>query len=212
MKVVAYLAVLVASIGLVAPAAIIQAKLKVSVFYETLCPDSIRFITTKLYPAYQESFKEYLDLEFVPYGKADIIGNPDGTFSFDCQHGDEECYGNKVHACAIAQLEEEVADAFVNCSMSSVNPRPPRAGQLCSDLLNVSYAPIEACAESATGTLLLVENGIRTLTLKPTLYYVPWMMYDDVFYEEDLGPSQTDLVPVLCKHLTGAKPEVCNEQ
>jgi interferon gamma-inducible protein 30/cytochrome c oxidase assembly factor 7 len=207
MKVLAYLAVLVASIGIVAPAAT-QAKLKVSVYYETLCPDSIRFITTQLYPAYKE-LPEYLELDFVPYGFADITSAPNGTFSFSCHHGDEECYGNKVHACAIAQLEKEAADAFVNCSMNQTNP--PRAGQLCSDLLNVSFAPIEACAEAETGSLLLVENGIRTQTLEPSMYWVPWMTYDDVFYPEDLDPSQTNILPVLCKHLTGDKPEQCND-
>jgi len=43
--------------------------LKLTVYYESLCPDSIRFITKQLYPTYQ---KLAFDVEFVPYGKADV--------------------------------------------------------------------------------------------------------------------------------------------
>lgn len=44
-------------------------KLHVAVYYESLCPDSIRFITTQLNPAY-ESLKNYIEILFVPFGKS----------------------------------------------------------------------------------------------------------------------------------------------
>lgn len=49
-----------------------------AVYYESLCPDSIRFITTQLYPTYRE-LGLYIDVEFVPYGNANV-----GTIIFSC--------------------------------------------------------------------------------------------------------------------------------
>lgn len=44
-----------------------------------------------------------------------------GSYSFDCHHGPNECYGNKVQACALAHLSD-LSDKidFVNCVMDSV--------------------------------------------------------------------------------------------
>lgn len=44
---------------------------QVSVYYETLCPDSISFIVHQLYPGYY-ALKEYIDLELVPWGHASV--------------------------------------------------------------------------------------------------------------------------------------------
>lgn len=42
-----------------------------TVYYEALCGDSKRFITTQLAPNY-EAFKDYVNIQFVPYGKASV--------------------------------------------------------------------------------------------------------------------------------------------
>ena len=56
----------------------------VQVYYESLCPDSIRFIKNQLMPTY-EKLGNYFDVEFVPYGKAsvirDILGSGSGTMA-----------------------------------------------------------------------------------------------------------------------------------
>ena len=46
-------------------------KLKISLFYEALCPDCIQFDSKQLYPLY-EQIPEYIDLELVPYGNARV--------------------------------------------------------------------------------------------------------------------------------------------
>ena len=48
-------------------------SVKLSVYYESLCGDSIRFITTQLFPAWQHfADDQTLQLDLVPFGKADV--------------------------------------------------------------------------------------------------------------------------------------------
>lgn len=46
-------------------------KVKISVYYEALCPDSKFFIKYQLLPVYEE-FPDNIILDLVPYGKAQV--------------------------------------------------------------------------------------------------------------------------------------------
>lgn len=55
-------------------------------------------------------------------------------WNFECHHGPNECYGNKVQACAISKLDtmrpsenlgyNKVTVAFINCLMAQVKREP----------------------------------------------------------------------------------------
>ncbi|XP_026476497.1 GILT-like protein 1 [Ctenocephalides felis] len=47
----------------------LDGKLDVTIFYETLCPDSVRFISNQLYPNF-EALAPFTNFKFVPFGKA----------------------------------------------------------------------------------------------------------------------------------------------
>lgn len=44
---------------------------KVSVYYESLCSDSIRFIVQQVYPTF-EQLRKFISLDLVPFGKATV--------------------------------------------------------------------------------------------------------------------------------------------
>lgn len=46
-------------------------QINISIYYESLCPDSKLFITQYFYPAY-EIFSNYLNIRFIPFGKANV--------------------------------------------------------------------------------------------------------------------------------------------
>lgn len=46
-------------------------KIKVDVYYEALCMDSIGFIRHQLYPTWQKR-RDEMELNLVPYGKAAV--------------------------------------------------------------------------------------------------------------------------------------------
>ncbi|KAG0702856.1 Gamma-interferon-inducible lysosomal thiol reductase [Chionoecetes opilio] len=88
---------------------------KVSVYYETLCPDSQRFFSDQLFPVFQE-LRDIVTLDTNAYGKAVdfMLG---GTYVFVCQHGTAECEGNMMVGCAKNLTTEEVFMAFTDCVM-----------------------------------------------------------------------------------------------
>lgn len=58
-------------LSLVTVASGIFQKVHVTVYYETLCPDSQRFITLQLYPAWKD-LRDHLIVEFIPFGKSSV--------------------------------------------------------------------------------------------------------------------------------------------
>ena len=51
----------------------------------------------------------------------------DGNWQFSCQHGPEECRGNKNQACALKYITDpDVQVEFINCVMGT--KFPPDAG------------------------------------------------------------------------------------
>lgn len=46
-------------------------KIQVSVYYETLCGDSVAFLRDQLYPTWQKR-RDEMDIKLVPYGKAAV--------------------------------------------------------------------------------------------------------------------------------------------
>ena len=66
----------------------------------------------------------------------------DGSYQFECQHGERECYGNIVQACTVHYTSDQ--DTLVNlitCMMSS--SAPDQAGPDCFQQFGVDYQPVQ---------------------------------------------------------------------
>ena len=67
-------------------------KLKVVVYYETLCPFCLEFIGKPLKAALSKSgFFQMADIQLVPYG-FEWYETVNGKIVQKCHHGPEECY------------------------------------------------------------------------------------------------------------------------
>ena len=63
----------------------------------------------------------YVDILFVPFGKAD---STNGEEPFTCQHGPNECAGNKVQSCSLVRIADQTQQVeFANCFMTDANSR-----------------------------------------------------------------------------------------
>ncbi|KAH1023796.1 hypothetical protein HUJ05_003396 [Dendroctonus ponderosae] len=182
----------------------IYATVKVSVFYETLCPDCIAFITNQLHPNYKAFGSSLIDLQLIPCGfEHESVVN--GSKIFICQHGQNECYGNRVHGCVIALYSITISESFAACSESSDNPASKEALQSCASSNQISWPDIEMCISSIAGEKIMEANEKITAQLNPRS--VPTVVFNGGFNENDANQSIDDLKGVICKYLNNNPPQ-----
>lgn len=82
-------------------------EVTVDIFLESQCPGCMSFVNNSLKRALAtEELEKILKLQIFPYGNARQTLNADGTYTFACQHGPVECYGNLIEVCAINKVEK----------------------------------------------------------------------------------------------------------
>ncbi|XP_066156178.1 gamma-interferon-inducible lysosomal thiol reductase-like [Euwallacea fornicatus] len=179
-----------------------EETLKVQIFYETLCPDSIAFITEHLYPTYIV-LKKWIDLELIPWGHASeqIVND---TKIFICQHGPAECHGNIVHACAINLTTVEKSTEFVFCSEKSQAPSDDIVLKQCAETTEIVWNDLEDCISNGKGADLLSENGKETDLVDPV--FVPTIIFNGIFNQRIQNESLKYFKAVVCS-LIGYPPQ-----
>ncbi|KAK3873595.1 hypothetical protein Pcinc_021400 [Petrolisthes cinctipes] len=192
----------------IVPSAWSAEPVKVSVYYETLCPDSSRFFVNQLYPVWLD-LKDIMTNDINCYGKANDTSVGDG-YTFICQHGPDECEGNMMITCAKSYIpDEDKFMAFSNCIMDRFVGTA--AGQECAQEAGVTnFSEIEICYTSVEGQQLLHQVGLLQEPLDPQIYYVPWILINDVFTSEQLDAAEIDLRKVVCDAYQGTPPAACS--
>ncbi|XP_046389017.1 GILT-like protein 1 [Ischnura elegans] len=184
---------------------------KVTVFYEALCPDSRNFFIRQLLPSFERA-PHLLDVVLVPYGKAKTQllpgeGGDEGVLHFSCQHGPVECHANKVHACAIKHvINQDDLLKYVTCMISD-NMNPDEVGEKCALDLGINWEPIRTCASSLEGDLLLRKHGEDTHGLRPHVSFIPTVTLDDS--QDNQAAILKDLFKEICKKIEAFHPAEC---
>lgn len=188
-------------------------KVNVSVYYETLCWQSVRLIQRQLYPVWLD-FTENLNISFVPYGKAVYNRNEKGLYSFECQHGPQECLGNRIQACALRELKgDEIKTMnYIKCFMSYDNFYSYNTTTCFEDIVGIknnrSKTNFDECVNSMKGDELLAYYGDITYSVNPSITSVPALTFNGTFdfHLQDL--SERDFRSVVCNLLHPA-PAAC---
>ncbi|CDJ57735.1 interferon gamma-inducible protein 30, putative [Eimeria maxima] len=87
----------------------------IGVYYESRCPASQLFIYQQLLdvaPYAKELQLAKVAIHPVPYGNTKETLTETGHYEYECQHGPEECYLNRVEACGLAILREARIDVW----------------------------------------------------------------------------------------------------
>lgn len=182
----------------------VQDTVKVSVYYESLCSDSVAFIDNQLVPTYKKLNKA-INIDFVPYGKANQTQHK-GHWVFTCQHGPEECKGNRLHACLVDSLYPRRSKKLVNvigCLMG--NNDHFKALPQCAKKVKLNPDKFIKCAKNKKGEKLLAAFGDRTHNFTPLINYVPTIVFNDVYNEEESRTAEKDLESIVCKYV----PDAC---
>ncbi|CAO1420548.1 unnamed protein product [Diamesa tonsa] len=195
-------------------------KTPVYIYYEALCPDSQAFFTKQLYPT-MKMLKDHVELHLVPFGKS-TYQTRGGDTLFECHHGPNECYANKVHACAISHIQvdsfqtentrETLTMEYVNCLMTNVFPDQPYTNffKNCATATRVkNIDSIQSCANSTEGSKLLEQFGEQTNKFQMPLLSVPTISVRESFDAKIQSQAVDDLQNTICKNLPKPIPLVC---
>ncbi|KFK23482.1 hypothetical protein AALP_AAs46213U000200 [Arabis alpina] len=178
-------------------------KVKLNLYYESLCPSCQDFIVDDLVKIFATDLHTITDLKFVPFGNAKISGDSTVT----CQHGEEECKPNAIEACAINTWpDQETHYSFIRCVEQETENWETCVDSISAD--STSAKAINDCYNSDLSKNLILGYANQTMSLKPQHEYVPWVTLNEKPLNEDFG----DFVAKICKAYKGktALPKVCN--
>ncbi|XP_019865840.1 GILT-like protein 1 [Aethina tumida] len=182
-------------------------KLNVDVLYESLCPDSLRFITEQLYPAWSD-ISPYVNINFVPFGKSSSLQN--GS-EFVCQHGPRECRGNRLMSCALARIPDQTQQVeYVNCFMKVYRKNRKNSeedGRQCAEKINLDVNDVNACYNSLEGTQLQLNAEKSTVRILPK--FVPTVLYNGEFMQQLQDISLVNFRGLVCELIKTTYPESC---
>jgi interferon gamma-inducible protein 30 len=158
-----------------------------------------------------------------PYGNAAEVQNADGTYTYTCQHGSDECIGNMYEACAIEHfplITNYIPQwwPFFYCMEKSGTPQSATTASGCAASGNINWSTIQTCAtttnpaqgSSTDGNPLMHSIAVATNNLVPPHQWTPWVTINNVA----LNSAQIDmsLLGLLCNNTaywpTG-KPSCC---
>ncbi|KAH9529366.1 GILT-like protein 1 [Dermatophagoides farinae] len=161
----------------------IKSKVKIDVYYETLCPDSIQFLLHQLVTNY-DRIKEKVDLHMYPFGKAQFFESGN-SYEFYCQHGPKECRGNMIHCCVLDQNSHDISFPFIKCMEKELyglrRPDINVVSQKCANWTNIDWKYVDECASGNRGKQLLVEAGRKTKAIKPKISFVPTIIFNEKY-------------------------------
>ncbi|XP_063391419.1 GILT-like protein 2 [Cydia fagiglandana] len=177
-------------------------KANLKLYYESLCPDCVDFQIQRLDPLLKE-IGSYIDLKLYPYGKAKRH-EKNGKTVITCQHGEEECYGNKLHACAIDKLKDIYKAAhYITCMMNGTwggDGSTDKDATKCGDQMKIDSKPIKKCAKGDKGEELLEYYGKETDKVK--FRNVPYVLINEEEFE-----MFEDLKKKICETLKNPPPQ-----
>ncbi|KAL7634274.1 UNVERIFIED_CONTAM: hypothetical protein RMT77_015604 [Armadillidium vulgare] len=182
--------------------------IRVTVFYEALCPDSRDFVVRQLLPAYR-IMGDVITVELVPYGKAQSSISPNGRKTFTCQHGPRECQANIMHACVSKHVKDEQTRLnIIECMIKiNYNEDPIEAGRKCLNKFEENFKNVEKCATAEEGEELHYHLGKMTHDLEPRVTFIPTITINDSQKHQEL--ILKNLVKKLCLVLTGPTHPAC---
>jgi hypothetical protein len=197
-------------------------KEDLKIYYDSQCGTSIRFLKNKVKPFYEESFNEFkdkLNLSLVP-GALEMVEDYQGfetsvnEINFRCKHGEEECLGNSLHACALNILPKSKAIDYILCFMSNIrdnNYDNFLTTDLCSKQLNFLSDDIKRCATGRNGSLLMLAILQNKNKLSDTVSESPWVILNSNFNYDLHENMKENMTREVCSLLKDEKTKICKE-
>lgn len=195
-------------------------KVLVEIYYETLCPSSIELLNGSFRTVWQDKdLQKRMDVRLYPFGNAQMfsesevssdfkLGHPHATYPvIDCQHGEEECLGNRIQACAIQELKTSESVPLILCMASQGSSVGIKSSaSACGAKLDIRMTGVMGCASSLQGHKLMTHLGKKSLDPDLHRTYVPFVLVDG---KHEKAADEDNLLGPLCSALSVPKPAAC---
>lgn len=173
-----------------------QQNISLTIHTESLCPYCQEFFTTSFAP-YLSSNLSLAEITIVPYGKAKKSSNSFLKPSITCQHGENECYGNKIELCILDSLgNSRKGHEYISCIEQFIFAFMKdfdKSTDYCIEDDNLRET-IKKCANSQKGMYLLNKIGNDKSSKVP---YVPYILVNGVHNEDYEERILTNLTQFL---------------
>ncbi|EGR33474.1 hypothetical protein IMG5_051520, partial [Ichthyophthirius multifiliis] len=191
-------------------------KVKVELYFESLCPGCREFINSQIQITLNtKDLLKILDIELVPYGNA----KKDSQGNITCQHGENECYGNLIENCVLSKLEYPKNIKFVYCIENKIEDNQLDFNKTLQDcyielqIAQQTQGSIQQCLTSDEGKQLVIKAGEKTDQLSPKHQFVPWIIVNGIHNDEEQQAAQEDLLIYVCSIYKGTiKIEACDKR
>ena len=151
-----------------------------------------------------EGLPAIMNITIVPFGNARKQGS-----KYSCQHGTDECYGNRWEQCAISHYPDPADHVPFYYCMEKAGDNMLKQVQKCATQAGLEYATLQKCygtdaKPSAESSALQAKAAADT----PSSHqYVPWIMINGKKSKSD-GDK---LLQEVCSANTGTKPAACKK-
>ena len=172
---------------------------KIQVYIESLCPDCVNFITRSFKEFYEKVQKPNLvDIEFIPFGNAKETYNKEtNKYEFECQHKENECYGNLIETCAIQILGRKKSYETIICIESNIynlDDDFDKTLELCLQNDQNALNEVKNCVASDMGNYYEHQMAQKTGDHS----WVPWVVVNGVHDEVVENKIIDNLIDYIC--------------
>ncbi|XP_072380239.1 GILT-like protein 1 [Diabrotica undecimpunctata] len=129
-------------------------NIKITIYYEPLGEDSVKFITNQLYPAYKQ-IGGHLNVDLIPKVNKTAFGGKLRKSQYSYPYETKESYLGAIHACVLNMYSPEQRTQFVSCSMNTNEPSSEDNLKKCAKQADLSWEDITKCSKSAQPDKLL---------------------------------------------------------
>ncbi|CAG4930493.1 unnamed protein product [Colias eurytheme] len=171
---------------------LVDGKIKMQIGTTARCPDAMRFMT-QLVPVY-EKYKQFLDIEFVPWGRA----TRDESGQLSCQFGVSGCWANRFHRCVLHLLKDnqDAAIKFMQCEFTDALPGFS-GSYYCATHVGLRLIEVDNCM-ATTGDAL--EGPAEAAAADPIriINFVPYIVFNGDIDRHTSTQARNRLESVIC--------------
>ncbi|CAH0545646.1 unnamed protein product [Brassicogethes aeneus] len=179
-------------------------EVKVTVFYKSLCPGSIKYLVEQAIPGFKK-LSQNIKLDLVPFGRT-VVFRISGTRKFYCVHGRDECKGNRYHGCVLDLNPIDKATSYIACDLAADNPSDDKTLQKCANETDISWTNLKKCVEGEKGDEIMAKYNERAynVTNPPTTFF------NDVYNKDLSEEPRASFVTTVCSFLDN-EPAACKK-